>query len=152
MTGITVSRVVNAPVGEVFRAFTDFANAAQHVSGIERVEMLTDGPVGVGTRFKETRIMFKKEATEEMEVTEYEVPERCVLAAHSCGSDYRSEFRFAAEGSGTRVTFLFEARPVSFFAKLFAPLGKLMMGTMVKMIEKDIDDLQAKVERKSVAA
>lgn len=69
MTPIRMSTTIQAPPERAFAAFADFPHAARSVSGIERIEMLTDGPVGAGTRFRETRIMFGREATEEMKVT-----------------------------------------------------------------------------------
>jgi hypothetical protein len=52
--------------------FTDLDGAAERVDGIQKLEKLTDGPVGLGTRFRETRRMFRKEAAEEMEFTAFE--------------------------------------------------------------------------------
>ena len=68
----TLNRTVNAPIDNVFRVYSDFANAAARIDGIENIEILTDDPIGKGTRFRETRIMFGREYTEEMEITEFE--------------------------------------------------------------------------------
>ena len=38
---------------------------------VVKIEMLSDTTSGVGTRFLETRLMRGKEATTELEVTEY---------------------------------------------------------------------------------
>ena len=65
MAAVSVSTQIAAPVAEVFALFTDLKNAPGRVKGIKRIELLTNGPVGVGTRFRETRVMFKRDATEE---------------------------------------------------------------------------------------
>ncbi len=70
---------VAAPPEKVFAMMSDFANAPQRISGISKVEMLTDGAVGVGTKFKETRVMLGKEATETMEVTTFD-PNKIAVA------------------------------------------------------------------------
>ncbi len=147
MDPIRVSRHVAAPPERVFALASDFPNAPEHVDAIVRVEMLTDGPVGVGTRFRETRVMFKKEASEEMEVVEFEPPSRYVVTADSHGARYRTTFSFEPEQGGTRVSFEFQAEPYTMAAKLMAKtMGKLMMGSIVKCVEQDLDDIKAHAE------
>lgn len=94
MTNFQLRKTVNAPVEKTFQLFSDFPNAATRVDGIEKVEMLTDGPVCVGTKFKETRVMFGREATEEMEVTQFETNKLYTIAANSCGARFESTFNF----------------------------------------------------------
>jgi carbon monoxide dehydrogenase subunit G len=149
MKPITCSVSINATPQAVFAACTDFANAPERVKGIVRVEMLTDGPVGLGTKFKETRIMFKREATETMEVTAYEPPHRVQLSANSCGAEFHSEFKITPEGNGSRVDVTMTTKPISFFAKLMSPLGFLMAGTMKKCLQDDLEDIKAYVEKQN---
>ena len=70
MAGITASLRIEAPVSTVFALATDLDGWAGRIKAITRIEKLTPGPVRVGTRFKETRKMFGKEATETMEQLE----------------------------------------------------------------------------------
>jgi hypothetical protein len=114
--------------------------------------VLTPGPVGVGTRFKETRIVFKREATETFEFTAFEPNRRFEMVAVSCGALYRFEFRFTPEGAGTRLAFTFEVKAVSFWAKLMAPLSVLMMGSMRKCADGDLEALKAVAEGQKQAA
>ena len=129
MKEVQLKRQIQAPPEEVFDRTTDFANAAQVVRGIEKVEMLTDGPVGVGTRFRETRIMFGREATEEMELTTFDRPRRYELFAESHGSRYETTFDLHPIPEGTELVMTFRATPLSFFAKL---MGAVMGGMMAK--------------------
>ena len=140
-THLQIDTFVNAPPERVFALATDFEHAAERVSAIVRMEMLTDGPVGLGTRFRETRVMFKREATEEMTVVEWEPPLRYVLGAESCGSRYRSELRCTPEGEGTRFSMSFEAEPQTFFAKVMGFLMKGMIKKMGEMCLKDLEDI-----------
>jgi carbon monoxide dehydrogenase subunit G len=146
MKPMTVSTVINAPPEAVFVACSDFANAAGRVRGITNVELLTPGPVGVGTKFKETRLMFKREATETMEVTAFDPPRRYEVGAHSCGMDFRSEFRFTPDGAGTRVDVTMVGTARTLFARLMSPLAGLMAGTMKKCVRDDLNDIKAHVE------
>ena len=147
MAGFTVKTFVDAPPSRVFEAASDFANAHTFVRGITKVEMLTDGPVGVGTRFKETRVMFKRECTEEMEVTAFDAPRSYALGAESCGSRYRSELRFTPRGSGTDLEMVFDATPLTLLAKIMAFVMRPMMKKMVAEMAGDLEDIKTHVER-----
>lgn len=142
---------IAAPRGEVFSAYTDLERMAERIPGIQGVEVLTDGPVGVGTRFKETRIMFKREATEEMAFTAYDAPNGFTLECDSCGARFVSVHRFTDKDGGTLVELDLSSKATSLGAKLFAPLGFLFSGTMKKAIQKDLDDMKAHVESRAPA-
>ena len=141
-------RSVSRPRPEVFAAFTDLEAAPDRIEGIDKIELLTDGPMQIGTQFRETRTMFGKEAVETMTVTEFDRDEKYVTRAESCGSLYKATYRFEEISDGTRVEFSFDATPQSFFAKLATPVMGLLMGRMMKrMIAKDLDDLIAAIEK-----
>lgn len=143
--GITIEKVIRAPRERVFAAAADFANAAGTIRAITRVEMLSQGPVGVGTTFRETRKVFGREATEEMTVVEFVPPERYVLGAESHGCRYRSALAFASVAGGTRVTMTFAAEPLTLVAKVLSFLMRPMFKSMTKECAKDLDDLEAAV-------
>ena len=54
---IDLERLVQARVERVWEVLTDVAHADQTLSG---VELITEGPYRVGTRWRETRRMFGK--------------------------------------------------------------------------------------------
>jgi hypothetical protein len=137
---------VAAPPERTFAVFTDLEKAPETVDGIVKLELLTEGPVGAGTRFRETRIMFKRECTEEMEITEFEPGERYAVEAETCGSHFRTVFTFAPSGEGTRVTMTTGTKALTFFAKLMSPLGGLMMGPVKKVMLADMEALKAAAE------
>jgi uncharacterized membrane protein len=151
MAQFSVRRTIAAPIEAVFALAADFANAPKHVSGIKRVEMLTDGPVRVGTRFRETRVMFGKEATEEMEVVALTPPHGYVLGSETCGCRYRCEIRLTPAANGTDVVMNFDAQPLTFFAKIMCKLMGFMMKSVSKACEQDLEDLKAAVESRRAA-
>ena len=57
------------------------------IPDITALEMLSEGPFGEGTRWRETRVMFKKEAVEEMWVTGFPPPHDLdsAIVSHSRG-------------------------------------------------------------------
>ncbi|QDU23146.1 SRPBCC family protein [Urbifossiella limnaea] len=146
MPGFDLTHTVAAPLPVVFDAFTDFASAPKRIPEILRVEMLTPGPVGVGTAFKETRKMFGKECTETMTVSAFEAGKLVELSATSCGAVFTTRFTFEPDGGKTRVSVAFRTKAVSVYAKLFTPLSYLMMGTMKKCVAGDVAKLGAAVE------
>lgn len=147
MATFTTSILFNAPQQRVWEVITDFENAAERVQAIKKLEILTPGVVGKGMRFRETRIMFKKEATEEMEISEWVPPKRYVTEAESCGCHYRCTFACTSEGSGTRVEVTMEAKPLSLPAKIMsAIMTNLMAGSIRKAFEKDLNDLKRVAE------
>jgi len=149
---IALSEHVTAPPAATFNTFADFPNAAGRVPDILKIEMLTPGGIKRGTRFKETRKMFGKETTETMEVTAFEPYRRYELSATSCGVAFTSEFKFTPEKGGTRVDFTMITRPLTFFAKLMAPLSWLMKGAMVKCLRRDVAAMKAYVESQPATA
>ncbi len=151
MKPITCSLPIDAPPDVVFAAFADIPNAPSRIKGITRVEMLTPGPVGQGTKFKETRTMFKRESTETLEFTAFEPPHRYEIGAYSCGVDICFEFRFVPEGTGTRVEVTMAGVAKTFFAKLMSPLSGLMAGAMKKCVLADMKDIKTSVEGSAVA-
>ena len=148
MKPIAVSQRFNAPASQVWSLISDFENAPQRIEGIKKIEMLTNGPVGRGTRFRETRVMFGKEHSEEMTVTEWSPPRSYVLECESCGCHYRSQVSVRPEGgNASTVEMTFEAKGISFLAKVFGGLmGPMMAKQCRKAFEKDLDDLKRAAE------
>lgn len=151
-----ISERVNAPADVVFALSCDFANAPKRIRGIKKMEMLTDGPVGVGTRFRETRVMFGKEATETMEIVDFQPGKSYTLRAQNCGCEYRTTVSVRAGGpgggggggsGGSEITFDFAAKPLTFVARVMGTLmGWMMRGACVKAIRQDLLDLKKAAE------
>ncbi|MFD3947828.1 SRPBCC family protein [Streptomyces sp. NPDC058579] len=151
MKSIVVERRIQAPPGPVWEAMTDLRGMERMLAGVERVEVLTEGGFGVGTRWRETRKMFGKEATEEMTVTEAEPPDRYVTVADSHGMHYVSEIALRPDGAGATVARMtFSATPAAgsrmgFLAKLMSGLGAKAVS---RALAKDLDDVAASLERR----
>lgn len=91
--------------------------------------------------------MMKKEAVEEMEMTSFEAPNRYTVEANSHGMRYESLFEFVEEGDSTRVTWVFNGTPLTFGAKIMAPMmGLFFNGMMRKYMQADLDVLRAVCE------
>lgn len=144
-----VSEHIGATPEAVFALASDFAGAAERISGITKVEMLTQGPVGIGTRFRETRVMFGKEASETMEVVDFQPGRSYTLRAHNCGCEYRTKVSVGAAsgGAGSELTFEFAGTPLTTVAKVMSGLmGWMMKGACVKAIRQDLADVKKAAE------
>ncbi|MGI5195241.1 SRPBCC family protein [Streptomyces sp. CA-288835] len=150
MTGrsVVVERRIAAGQRRVWQALTDLEGMDRVLSGVSKVEILTDGAFDVGTRWRETRRMFGKDATEEMWVTASEPPERYVVEAESRGTRYVSEFLLRADGpSATTVSMTFSAEaPGGVMGLLTKILGGLGARAVRRAIAKDLDDVASSVE------
>ena len=136
----------------VFQYAADFPNAAATISGITKVEMLTEGDIGVGTRFRETRLMFGREAVEEMEVTAFSPGSSYTVEADSCGSHFRTEMTMEPDGEGTMITMETHVTATTLMAKLMAPMAALMAGTMQQCLKGDLQDLRQRVQSDAEAS
>ncbi len=137
---------IDAPPDVVFDTALDIPRWPAIISAITSTEMLSEGPLQVGSRFRETRIMFGREASEDMTIAELDRPRRYVFTAENHGARYLSEHDLIPDGEATRFIMRFSGTPASLTARLMAPLGWFLAGTMRKMIAGDLEDLKKAVE------
>lgn len=148
---VVVERRIAAGQGPLWETLTDLRGMEHVLSGVTRVDILTEGVFDVGTRWRETRRMFGKEATEEMWVTACEAPERYVVEAESHGTHYISEWMLRPDGpSATTVRMTFTAAPSGGVTRLLAKLlGGVGARAVSKAVAKDLDDVASAVEGRS---
>ncbi|MFB7867772.1 SRPBCC family protein [Streptomyces sp. NPDC056069] len=152
-SSVVVERRVNASPGRVWESITDLRDMPRVLSGVEKVEVLTEGGFAVGTRWRETRRMMGREATEEMTVTVCEPPERYVTVADSHGMHYVSEITLVPDGpavsaTATTLRMTFTARPSHDRAPgLVARLiGRFGARAVARALGKDLDEIARAVE------
>lgn len=143
MPTMVLERTIDAPLETVFETVADIRKYSQAIPDIASIEFLSEQQVGVGTRFRETRWMGKREAATELEVTEYEPNQHVRLIADSHGSIWDSVFRVAPTEHGTRLQLEMHSRGHRWLAKalnvLFHPLVR-------RAVAKDLDQLKAHLE------
>lgn len=147
-SSVTVSRTVAAPVETVWDVATDLEAMPGTMSAIARVEVLAGGdPFDVGTRWRETRVMMRREATEEMAVTHAARPTAYTVEADNHGVHYVSTFTFTPLGADrTEVTLTFSGEPTKPQNPLARAMGRLGLRMVRKELEKDLTDLGAAAE------
>ena len=57
MSAAYAHRRIAAPIERVWAAATDVAGAPERISGVQRAELLAEGPFRVGSRWRETRVL-----------------------------------------------------------------------------------------------
>jgi carbon monoxide dehydrogenase subunit G len=154
MKAITIERVVEAPPARVWAILTDLDGSAAVITAVERVERLDGGEeFGVGTRWRETRTLFGKEATETMEVTALEPGRSYVVESRGRGARYRSELGVEPDALGeSRLWMTFGAVPEGPLGRLLAAtIGRLFLGATRRMLRQDLDDIAKAAERRQRA-
>ena len=140
---ISVSTIVRAPRDVVWARATDVEHAAEFVSGLDGVEILERPPSGlVGLKWRETRTMMGKTATETMWVTAAQAPEYYEVEAGSHGCRYFSRIQLAEIGDTTQLSMTFRGEPESFLAKLIGnTIGRLFLGATRRALQQDLEDI-----------
>lgn len=147
---VTVSRTVAAPVETVWAVATDLAAAPETLSGVTRVEVLEGEIFGVGTRWRETRTLMVREATEEPVVTAATAPSSYTVEADNHGVHYVSTFAFAPLGANrTEVTMAFAGTPTAPQNPLVKLMGRFGLRMVRKTLEQDLADLARAAEARA---
>ncbi len=145
---LSVQENVNAPVATVWQLLVDIENCADRINGIDKIEVLDRGDENMlGFKWKETRTMFGKEATETMWITEIVPNTHYDTRAESHGSIYESRMWVAEDGENTILGMEFNGIPQTFGAKLMGWLmGGMMKKSLCKAMSKDLQDIKAVAE------
>lgn len=146
----SVSIAIDAPKEEVWKAITDFKNCQNYIESILSLEILEEpSDTLVGFKWKESREMFGKEATETMWITDYTENDFNQTRAESHGSIYISKMAVEDDGENSKLVFSFSGEAVSFFAKIMSTLMSFMIKkSMDKAMMKDLEDIKGYVESK----
>lgn len=146
---VSTSIEISGSREEVWNVIADIENAVGRISSIIDIEVLEKPEFGlVGFKWKETRKMFGKEATEVMWVTESVENDYYLTRAESHGSIYISRLSVAESGGITTLTMSFSGEAQTMIAKILSTLmGFMIKGSMEKELQKDLADIKQFVEQ-----
>ena len=139
-----VTRELAASPHEVFRTMTNLDDAGKWMPGFVGIQRLgTPGELAVGSRWRETRRMFGKEASEEFEVVELSPPTKLRLRVDgSRGASGTGEYLFTytlvPTVLGTLVTLDGEIRGL---AGVMGVMGRVFSGVYKRACARDLDAL-----------
>lgn len=145
----SLTQHIKATPEKVWSVITDIPGSAATLSGVDSVQLLTDGPYGEGTRWKETRKMMGRSETVEMWVAEAEPNRSTTVKALQGGADYTTRFTLAPSDGGTDLTLTFGAevlKPTVGSRILMLLFGRMGMAATRKALAKDLAEIAAKAE------
>jgi hypothetical protein len=147
---IEIAKRVAAPPPKVFDIIADATHWPQIMRSVVAVEVLTRGPLRVGTRLREIHVMFGQQTTEELEVVEMERPRRLRLAGQNHGLRYERDHIIDALDIGSRLMLVFRTKPQAqdqTGRALMDFIAPYMEVNLRDELESDLADLAAAVTR-----
>ena len=110
MVRVTGEMRVGRPPEVVFDFVADERNL--YDPQIQHAELLTGGPVGVGSRFRSVGATFGRPVEMIVEITEHQRPRRLATTTHLSWMDIHSTLTFEPDGSAsTRMRWTSDLRP-----------------------------------------
>jgi ribosome-associated toxin RatA of RatAB toxin-antitoxin module len=144
MVQMVLKRSIRAPVDKVFRTVAEIEQFSQAVPHIVKVEFLSDSKTGLGTRFRETRLMKGKEQSTDLEVTEWVENERVRIVTDTHGTVWDTVFTVQSDSDSTELTMVMDARAHRLLSKIMNPL---IMPLVKKEVAKDMDSVKVYCEQ-----
>ena len=140
---------IERPREAVWAAIIDIDNSVNMIAGIIAVEVMHRPESGlVGLKWKETRLMFGREASEVMWITESAPNEYYCTRAESHGSVYTTRLSLASVGGSTVLKMSFAGEARTLLAKILAACtGLFMKKSMEKALRKDLEDIKDFLEK-----
>ncbi|MGE5579445.1 MAG: SRPBCC family protein [Bacillota bacterium] len=119
MARISGEVFIRRPAEEIFDFVADERN--NYDPGIRHTELLTEEPIGVGTRFRCESVSMGRAAEMVVEITEHERPKRFASSTHLASMDIHSTLVFEPADGGTLMRWSSSLEPHGLL-KLLAPL------------------------------
>ena len=148
---VAVSVDIDGTKNQIWERISDIENSVEMISGIKKIEVLERPDDGfIGFKWRETREMFGKEATEVMWITEAVENSFYQTRAESRGAIYISRLSIEETSTGCTLTMEFDGKPQTFGSKIMYGLtGFIFKSATVKALKQDLDDIKTAVEGSS---
>ena len=140
---------ISGSMEAVWNAITSIENAAETMSGIEKIEVVEKPANGlIGLRWQETRMYFGKPATVEKWITDAVENEFYKTRAEDSGFVFLSTIRISEGGDGIELISSHETIPQGIAAKIKSIPMVFFKGMVRKALLQDLNDIKSAVERK----
>lgn len=147
MKPILLAVEVAAPCDRVWSMVTDIAGAPTNIPAIKSVEFTGPAREGLGTRWRETRVMFGREVTEQLEITEWMPPREYVVTSQNHGCGNRCAVRVRPNGGGAQLEYEFRITAHSLFARILTGVMlPFMRGAIRKALAADLAAIKTRCE------
>ncbi|QYK50196.1 MAG: SRPBCC family protein [Anaerolineales bacterium] len=144
MNGFEFSEHIAKPPKQVFDLISDLTNGSKFLDNIKESQKTSSGPIGVGTTFRETRIVGGKESSTELLVTAYEPHTHVGISTEVEGIKVVYHYYLSPEAGGTQVRWVCELE-ASGLRKMMLPM---VAGIMKKEDGDHLQKLKAYLEAK----
>ncbi len=130
MMATTLTEVlnINCHPAMAFDLMADVRHITEWNAGASHCEMLTDEPIGAGTRF----VTVNRGQEMSSKITTYDRAQHLEFAVESKAMDVQATFLFSEAGSGTQLDIQFEPRPKGIMKVLFPLLRPLIRRDLIK--------------------
>ena len=116
---------IDRPLEEVFDFVADESNEPKYNPRMTRADKITDGPIGLGTRFNSVLQGIGGAVEVTIEFTEFVRPLRITESVHLSTMDIKGELRFEPVADGTRMKWIWDLEPRG-LTRLMGPLVRRM--------------------------
>ena len=134
---------------DVWRVITNIEGSVETIRAIEQIDVLENPASGlVGLKWRETRTMFGRTATEVMWITDAQEHDFYQTRAESHGAVYVSVLQLEERGGETCLTMSFDGQAQSLPARIMSAVtGIFFKGATQKALQQDLEDIKAAVEK-----
>ena len=136
---------IGRPVEDVFTYLAEPSNVLNWESGVEVMELTSEGPIGVGSKGRRVETYMGRDESV-WEVTEWKRNEFVAIKGESDKFIGHHEWRTEPTDGGTRLTYRFGGTAKNPFLKLLMPL---MMPIMNPKVKKNYQKLKEILESQS---
>lgn len=133
---------INRVPEDVFAFVFEPANAAKWQEGVVLAEFTSEGPLGMGSTWRNVSKMIGREIDLEFEVTDYDPPHRLCYTSISGPVQTKTCVTFESQNGGTLMTFSGEGKPSGFLKMAEGILRK----RLESQFEKNLNKLKALLE------
>ena len=134
---------------DVWRVITNIEGSVETIRAIEQIDVLENPASGlVGLKWRETRTMFGKQATEVMWITDSEPNHYYKTRAESHGMIYISTMEIESSDQEQHLKMRFEGQAQSLMGKIMSSVFGIMMNNSTKKaMFQDLQDIKKVVEQ-----
>jgi hypothetical protein len=126
MANVSGEILINRSVEQVFDFVADQRNEPIYNPRMLRSEKITDGPIGVGTRFRATAMSGRRPVEMYIEVTEYQRARRFGSRTTMSSVDVDGGLTFEAVAGATRMSWSWEVHPRGWPLRRLGPLVAIL--------------------------
>lgn len=126
MNGFEFDQHIAAPPERVFEVLADPTRASAFLDNITQSTKLTDGPTGVGTVFRETRLVGGKESSADLLVTAHEPNTHLGISTEAEGITVEYHYRLTPDAHGTRLSWACELQAAGLRRMMLPVIAAIM--------------------------